>query len=215
MPSPKFKDVFISFVTTCQLWWQDWSNLVTVSLLAILLSLTILLAPVAYFGVLQTCADLAHGTRTGIAGFWSAFKRHWKNAVLWGLICLGSLGPLAIGFWQLAVRQSEFSLAGLLLCGALMITVFPLHHLAAACYFLQEPQTLQLAYKNALALLLLHPGYLFSGSLLSLLLTLLSLRYYLPVFLGVEALLALFSIILVQRTLGKVPVMIKEFPEIN
>jgi hypothetical protein len=205
MPSPKLKHSICSFWKACQLWWQDWSNMVTVSLLAILLTMTVVLAPIAYFGLLQVTTDLSHGLRTGLAGFWAAFKQHWKPALVWGLGSLGLLGPLGLGFWYFAINPATFSLAGLILCGLGFLVFFTLSQLTAACFFLQEPQTLSLALKNAWASLLLHPGYLFGCGLLAFVLTLVSLRFYLPIFLGVEALLALFSILQIQRTLGKEP----------
>ena len=179
--------------------------MVTVSLLAVLLTLTIVLAPIAYFGLLQVSTDLSHGFRTGLAGFWAAFKKHWKPALVWGLVSLGLLGPLGFGFWYYAINPAGFSLAGLILCGLGVLLVFTLSQLTATCFFLQEPQTLNLALKNAWALVLLHPAYLLSCGFLAFTLTLVSVRFYLPIFFGVEALLALFSILQVQRTLGKEP----------
>lgn len=203
MPSPKFRDSFLSFWKACKLWWQDWSNLETIALLSILLTLTIVLAPIAYFGLLQVATDLSHGFRTGIEGFWAAIKRHWKPALVWGLASLGSIGPLGFGFWYFAINPATFSLFGLIICTLGILIIFTLSQLSAACYFLQEPQTLNLALKNAWALLLLHPAFLLASAALSLVLSLMAVRYYLPLFLGVEALLALFSILQVQRTLGK------------
>ena len=205
MPSPKLKDAFRSFWKACQLWWQDWSNLVTVALLSILLTLTVFLAPIAYFGLLQVTTDLSHGFRTGLAGFWVAFKKQWKQALVWGLVSLGIVGPLGFGFWYFAINPASFSLVGLLLCAIGILMAFTLSQLTAACFFLQEPQTLNLALKNAWVLTLLYPVYLFSCGLIALALCLVSVRYYLPIFLGVEALIALFSVLQVQRTLGKEP----------
>jgi hypothetical protein len=205
MPAPKFRDAFHSFWKTCQLWWQDWSNQVTVALLSILLTLTIVLAPIAYFGLLQVATDLSHGLHTGMAGFWAAVKKHWKQALPWGLASLGSIGPLGFGFWYFAINPATFSLFGLILCAFGILVLYTLSQLSAACYFLQEPQTLSLAVRNAWALLLLHPAFLLASAVLSLGLSLISVRFYLPLFLGVEALLALFSILQVQRTLGKEP----------
>jgi hypothetical protein len=205
MPSLKLKHSILSFWKACQLWWQDWSNMVTVSLLAILLTLTVVLAPIAYFGLLQVTTDLSHGLRTGLAGFWAAFKQHWQQALMWGLVSLGVLGPLGFGFWYFTLNPATFSLAGLILCALGILVSYTLSQLTAACFFLQEPQTLSLALKNAWASLLLQPAYLFGCGLIALTLTLVSVRYYLPIFLGVEALLALFSILQIQRTVGKEP----------
>ncbi|HSN95505.1 MAG TPA: hypothetical protein VLR89_10660 [Anaerolineaceae bacterium] len=205
MPSPKVKHSIQTLWKACQLWWQDWSNLETVSLLAVLLSLTVFLAPIAYFGLLQVTTDLSHGQRSGLAGFWTAFKQHWNPALVWGLVSLGLLGPLGLGFWYFAINPATFSLAGLILCGAGILIIFTISQLTAACFFLQEPQTLSLALKNAWASLLLHPGYLIGCGLIAFVLSLLSVRYYLPLFVGIESLLALFSILQIQRTLGKEP----------
>ncbi len=182
--------------------------MVTAALLSILLTLTVLLAPIAYFGLLQMTTDLSHGFRTGIAGFWAAFRQYWRQALVWGLANLGIIGLLSIGFWYFAINQATFSLVGLVLCGLGILICFTLSQLTAACFFLQEPQTLGLALKNAWALLLLYPAYLLGSGVIALALSLVSVRYYLPIFLGVEALLALFSILQVQRTLGKEPELI-------
>ena len=179
--------------------------MVTVALLSILLTLTVFLAPIAYFGLLQVTTDLSHGFRTGLAGFWAAFKKQWRQALVWGLVSLGILGPLGFGFWYFAINPATFSLAGLVLCAIGILMAFTLSQLTAACFFLQEPQILSLALKNAWALMCLYPAYLLGCGVTSLALSLVSVRYYLPIFLGLEALQALFSILQVQRTLGKEP----------
>ena len=107
MPLPKLKHSIQTFWKACQLWWQDWSNMVTLSLLVILLTLTVMLAPIAYFGLLQVTTDLSHGLRTGLAGFWAAFKQYWKPALVWGLLSLGLLGPLGFGFWYFAIKPAS------------------------------------------------------------------------------------------------------------
>lgn len=179
--------------------------MVVCSLLAILASLSVFLAPVAYFGLLQTASDLSHGQRSGLGGFWGAFKAHWAKALIWGLASLGVIGPLGAAFWISATKPSPFGLAGLVLSAFGVWLAFTLSQLSAACFFLQEPQELSLSLKNAWVLLRLHPDFFLGCGLINLLLTLLSLRFYLPIFLGVEAFSALFSILQVQRTLGKEP----------
>ena len=205
MPAPKLKDAFSLFWTACRIWWADWSNLVLICLLGVLMSLTVILAPIAYFGILQVVTDLSHSLRTGLGGFFQALRSHWKAALGWGFVSLAALGPLAYSFVYFSTHPNSSSLSMLLLTGFFFWIFFTLSSLSASCYFLQEPQNLSLAIKNAWALIRLHPAFILTGSLISLVITLLSVRYYLPILLGVQALLALFSIISVQRTLGKTP----------
>ena len=56
------------------LWWGDWVNQVMVSLVSVICSATIILAPAALLGIFQEADDLVKGTRTGIAGWWNGFK---------------------------------------------------------------------------------------------------------------------------------------------
>ncbi len=100
---------FDVIVDALKLWWQDWVNQVVVSLAAILLSLTIVLAPAAQFGIYKECKDLTHKTRTGLIGFWQGFKSYFRQNLTWGLVNLVVLVILVTNTWF--YYKSQFALA--------------------------------------------------------------------------------------------------------
>ncbi len=150
---------FDVIVDALKLWWQDWVNQVVVSLAAILLSLTIVLAPAAQFGIYKECKDLTHKTRTGLIGFWQGFKSYFRQNLTWGTgqsRCPGDPGDEYLVLLQITVRISPPILAFLMIgLGAFWIVW---QCFSLACFYLQEEKTLKLAWKNGLAIMLLHPA---------------------------------------------------------
>jgi hypothetical protein len=99
-----FRNSWDVFVKALTLWWGDWANQVLVSLSAVLLSLTVVLAVPAYVGVLEQARDLTHGVRTGIGGMWLGFRRSC------GAACLGLAEPGSCGgdwLYALVLRQQQ------------------------------------------------------------------------------------------------------------
>jgi len=86
------KAAFPVILDSMKLWWKDWANQVLVSLVAILLSLTVVLYPMVLFGVYEQALDLTHGIRTGIIGFW-----HGVQALLAQESALGIAEPAGSG----------------------------------------------------------------------------------------------------------------------
>lgn len=201
MKKLSLRDGLITIGDAIKLWWADWSNQLVVSLAAILLSLTVVLYPVALFGVYYQALDLTHDQRTGLGGFWIGFKKYLKPALLWGLVNTLGVAVFSFSFWFYA--NSRFIAAPMLVLVSLLAMAFWLtwQFLSVACFFLQEPQTLRLAWKNGLALLLSHLLYLLPISIFMLVLTFVSLRYFIPLIAGSEALLALLSLRAVQTTI--------------
>jgi hypothetical protein len=201
MKKLSLRDGFTTIGDAIRLWWADWSNQLVVSLAAILLSLTVVLYPVALFGVYFQAVDLTHDLRTGLGGFWSGFKRYWKPALQWGIV--NTLGVAVFSFSLWFYGNSNFFLAPVFVWASFLALAFWLtwQLLSVACFFLQEPQTLRLAWKNGLALLLSHPIYLLPISIFMLALTFISLRYFIPLVAGSEALLALLSLRSIQNTI--------------
>lgn len=196
------RDAAHTILQAIQLWWADWSNQLVVSLLAILLSLTVVLYPAALFGVYAQATDLTHDLRTGMAGFWAGFKKYLRPASIWGLVNSLGVAVFAISIWFYG--NSHFTFAPLFVWISLLALIFWVswQYLSVACFFLQEPQTLPLAWRNGLALLLLHPFYLLPVGLFLAGLTFLSLRYFIPLIIGGEALLVIVSLKAVQATIS-------------
>ncbi|MGI6260073.1 MAG: hypothetical protein ACOYKC_09490 [Anaerolineaceae bacterium] len=192
---------FDVIVDALKLWWQDWVNQVVVSLAAILLSLTIVLAPAALFGIYKECKDLTHKTRTGLIGFWQGFKSYFRQNLTWGLVNLVVLVILVTNIWF--YYKSQFALAPILAFLMIGLGAFWIvwQCFSLACFYLQEEKTLKLAWKNGLAIMLLHPGYALIIGLTILAILVLSFSLYIPLFVGSLPLVALLSLRAVQATL--------------
>ena len=145
---------FDVIVDALKLWWQDWVNQVVVSLAAILLSLTVVLAPAAMFGIYQECKDLTHQTRTGLLGFWQGFRSYFRQNLTWGLVNLVIILVLVTNTWF--YYKSQFSFAPILTFLMIGLGAFWIiwQSFTLACFYLQEEKTLKLAWKNGLAIML-------------------------------------------------------------
>lgn len=192
---------FDVIVDALKLWWQDWVNQVVVSLAAILLSLTVVLAPAAMFGIYQECKDLTHQTRTGLLGFWQGFKSYFRQNLTWGLVNLVIILVLVTNTWF--YYKSQFSFAPILTFLMIGLGAFWIiwQSFTLACFYLQEEKTLKLAWKNGLAIMLAQPGYALIIGLTMLAILVLSFSVFIPLFLGSLPLLALLSFRAVQATL--------------
>ena len=188
-----------------QLWWKDWANQVLVSLAAILLSLTVVLYPLAIFGVYEQALDLTHGIRTGIIGFWQGFKKYWRKSLPWGLLNLAILGLLGTNIWFYYNTDSAVAPVLVVVMGLLGIFWLIWQFYAVSCFFLQEDKTLKVAWKNGLALILIQPGYTVVIGLVMLILLGLSLAFFIPLFLGSIPLIAILGLQAVQATIQQNP----------
>lgn len=201
MKSLSIRDAIKPIGDAVRLWWADWANQLLVSLAALLLSLTVVLYPAALFGIYHQAVDLTHDLRTGLAGFWAGFRKHFKTSLLWGLINTFGLSIFGFSVWFYA--NSRFVSAALLMWFCLIALVLWLtwQFLSLSCFFLQEPQTLCLAWKNGFALMLTQPGFLLPIVIFMLVLTFLSVRYFIPLVAGSEALLCILGLRAVQTTI--------------
>ncbi len=189
-----------------QIWWKDWANQFLVSLVAILLTLTVVGYPLVIFGVFEQALDLTHGIRTGILGFWQGLRKHWRQSLIWGGLNLLAVGML--GFNISFYYQIKTVLAAVLMFLTIFAALFWLtwQFYTVSCFFLQEEKKLKLAWKNGLAIILLQPGYALLVALAMLILMALSVSLLIPLFLGSLPLIAILGLRAVQRTIGQDPV---------
>lgn len=186
-----------------QLWWKDWPNQMFVSLVTILGFLTVLLYPLAIFGVYEQALDLTHGIRTGIVGYWQGIKKYWRQSLLWGVLNLLALGLLGfnIRFYYLVGSLASMVLMVMMIFIAFFWLVWQFYSLS--CFFLQEEKSLKMAWKNGLAVILIQPGYAILIALLMLILLGLSVSLFVPLFLGSVPLIAILGLRAVQATIGQ------------
>lgn len=192
---------FDVIVDSLKLWWQDWGNQVVVSLVAILLSLTVVLLPAALFGVYQESLDLTHRERSGLIGFWNGFKQHLGKSLAWGGVNVVVIFILVTNVWfyyNSLLEIAPFLAVLTIIMGSLWL-IWQLFSLP--CFFLQEDKTLKLAWKNGFAIILQQPLYALIIALVMLALLTLSFFYYIPLVLGSIPLVAILGLRAVQATI--------------
>lgn len=184
-----------------KLWWEDWSNQMLVALIALLLSLSVVLYPAAIFGVYEQALDLTHGVRTGIVGFWKGFKGHLRQSLPWGLLNLFVLALQAFNVWFYHNVDHPIALPLMILMLGLGLFWLVWQFFSVNCFFLQEEKKLIIAWKNGLAVMLLHPGFTALIALAVLILLGLSVTTFIPFFLGSVPLTAILGLRAVQTTI--------------
>ncbi len=196
---------FDIIVDAGKLWWSDWGNQVVVSLVAILLSLTVVLLPAALFGIYQETLDLSHRDRTGLIGFWKGFKQYFLKSLGWGGINLVVILVLVTNVWFYYNSQLESApvLTILTILTGVLWIVWQFYSLA--CYFLQDEKTFKQAWRNGFVIILKQPIYAAIISLVMLALLVLSFYVYIPLVLGSIPLMTILSLKAVQATIKPEP----------
>ena len=195
------KNAFPIILDAIKIWWSDWANQVLVAFAAILLSLTVVLYPLAIFGVYEQALDLSHGIRTGIIGFWKGFKTYWRQSLPWGLLNLLVVAILGFNVWFYSSISNAFGLVLMVLMSGLLMFWLVWQFYSVSCFFLQEEKTLKVAWKNGLAVILMQPGYATVIAIVMLILLGLSLTTFIPLFLGSIPLVAILGLRAVQATI--------------
>lgn len=195
------KAAFPVILDAIKIWWKDWANQVLVALVAILLSLTIVLYPLAIFGIYEQALDLTHGIRTGIIGFWKGFKGYWRKSLPWGLLNLLVIAILGFNIWFYRNVDHPIALILMVLMVLLVLTWVIWQFYSVSCFFLQEEKSFKVAWKNGWAIIVLQPGYALVIAVVMLMLLGLSLITFIPLFLGSVPLIAILGLRAVQATI--------------
>ncbi len=195
------KAAFPVILDSMKLWWKDWANQVLVSLVAILLSLTVVLYPMVLFGVYEQALDLTHGIRTGIIGFWHGVKSYWRKSLPWGLLNLLVLTLLSLNIWFYQNTDHPVALVLVILMIGLGFFWLIWQFYTVSCFFLQEEKTLKIAWKNGLAIILSQPGYALVIAIVMLVFLGLSITTFIPLFVGSIPLIAILGLRAVQATI--------------
>jgi uncharacterized membrane protein YesL len=190
------------------LWWGDWVNQVMVSLLSVICSVTIILAPAALMGIFQETDDLVKGTRTGIAGWWKGFKSNFTRSLLWGCVSLIVFAILGANIWLYYTLGTTWSPLLVGIFSILVLAWYQVQFFALGYLFNQNEKNLRLAWKNSILTILGAPFFNFVIGLFVLLMSILSFGLILPLLVGTPALLSILSILAVRDRLevyGKLP----------
>ena len=195
---------FDVIVESVKLWWSDWGNQVVVSLVAILLSLTVILFPAALFGIYQESLDLSHRERSGLIGFWKGFKQHLPKSLGWGGINLVVILILVTNVWFYYNSQLESAPFLTIVTIIMGVLWFIWQFFSVSCFFLQEDKTLKVAWRNGFVTILKQPLFALIISLVMLALLVLSFYFYIPLVLGSIPLIAILGLKAVQATIERI-----------
>ena len=205
----EFRHAFKMIGKAFSLWWGDWVNQVMVSLVAVIFSITIILAPAALLGIFQEADDLVNGTRTGIAGWWKGFKANFARSLLWGFVSLIVFAILGANIWFYYSMDTTWSPLLVGIFSILFLAWYQVQFYTLGFLFNQNEKNLRLAWKNSILTILGAPFFnLIIGSFV-LLLSILSFGLILPLMVGTPALLTLLSLLAVRNRLevyGKLPI---------
>lgn len=185
-----------------RLWWDDWSNAVVVSLVMLLVSLTVILAGPAVLGMCAMTADLVDDVRTGIAGWWSGFKRYFWQGILWGMVNLILVFLEGSSLWFYVHWSSPWApllAVFLIIIGVIWLVV---QFLTAGYLIEQDDKSIGLAWKNSFLTLLAAPGFTLVVGFFSLIIFVFSVATLLPMIVGTGPLLGLLSVLSARNRLA-------------
>ena len=202
MKSSDFRSAFQIIGQAFRLWWEDWSNGVLISLVAVLVSLTGLLAGPAILGMAVVADDLVDGLRTGLGGWWDGFKQYFWVGLLWGCVNLVLIGLIGFSFWFYTQWDTPWAPLLVILLVVIAVIWAYIQLLTPAYLLAQEDKSLGQAWKNSLLTLLASPGFCMVSCGLSLLILVISLVTLLPLMIGMGPLLALVSVLAVRERLA-------------
>lgn len=202
MKTSDFRSAFNVIGQAFRHWWEDWSNGVLVSLMAILASLTGLLAGPAILGMAAVADDLVDGIRTGLGGWWDGFKRYFWVGLLWSAVNLVLIALVGFSLWFYTQWDTPWSPLLAVFLIVIAVTWAYVQLLTPGYLLAQEDKSLGLAWKNSLLTLLASPGFCLVICGLSLLILIVSLVTLLPLIIGTGPLLALASVLAVRDRLS-------------
>lgn len=178
---------------TLRAWWDDWVNMVTLTLLWWLCWLTIVLGPPATFGLYHVANGLAYGQSMGPPGWWQGVRRYFWQSWLWFLANAVMLLVLAANYFFYAGLQMEW--AGYLQALFVLLTLawLALQFYTLPLFMEQDEKSLRQAWRNGALTILASPGHALVILSAAFLIAAFSIRTLAPLFLGVPCLLALLG----------------------
>lgn len=195
-----FRTVSKSF----KLWWDDWANQVLVSLLAVLLSLTIILLPASLMGIFYETNQLINGTKTGFVGFWIGFKSHFLKSLAWGVVCFAGIFFTVINLWFYINIKASWAY---LLVGFTIIlgSIFFLVQFYTPGFFtMNDDKSLIGAWKRSFAFIFSYPVHVIVIGFVALLLSIFTIVLILPLLIGFPPLVSLISLISIRSMQSQV-----------
>jgi uncharacterized membrane protein YesL len=174
-------------------WWDDLTGLAMINLLWVLCWFTILLGPPATLAIYYISYELVGGQSLGLSGFIEGIRKYFLKSWAWALVNL--LVFVIIYSNILFYGNSEWIwVRGMPLVMLILGLVWVVVQFYALPFLMhQDDKSLKIAWRNAYVIAVLNPGYTAVIFGFALLVTVLSLIFMLPLFLGVVPLVAVLG----------------------
>jgi uncharacterized membrane protein YesL len=184
-----------------RLWWQDFGNNIVISLMMVIACLTLVFTGPALLAAAVVAVDFIDGIRTGIAGWWRAFRKYFWKGLLLSLANIAAAGVVGLNLWFYSQIQTTW--APLLVIVFLFALVFwiVIQFFGIGYFMAQSDKSLWLSWKNGFLTILVSPGFSLVLGLFVVLLAAASFALLLPFFLGSIYLLILLAVLAVRNRL--------------
>ncbi len=180
-------------------WWDDWVNLAVISLVGLVCTITIVLAPPAIFAMFAASNELVRGASPNVRGFLENVKRYFLPAWGWALVLIfiGSVLYANLLFYATLQQSWTFWLQFFLLFVWLTWMASQLY--ALPYYIIQEKQSILLAWRNGIFTLLASPFYTLVITLVALIWLAVCIGLILPLLLGGAFFIAILGCTSIQE----------------
>lgn len=185
---------FKALGSAINLWWDDWANQVVVSLVAVLLSLTIILFPASLMGIYYETNQLVNGTKSGFIGFWHGFKSHLLKSLIWGVVSFIGIFITVINLWfyvNFDINWSYLLVGFTLILGALFFLV---QFYSPGFLAMSDDKSLLRAWKKSFAFMMSHPLHCLIIGFIALVLSIINIALVIPLLMGLPPLISLISL---------------------
>jgi hypothetical protein len=196
-------------------WWDEWVFLTILNLIGLLCWMTIILGPPATFGLYYLSNQLAHGDNPGFKGFLYGGQRYFFHSWLWMLLNLVVAIVISANIWFYLAFESVWAdllQAFFIILGVLWLVI----QFYSAPYLMeQERKNLLISLRNGLFTSLTSPGFTIVVVGVAALVALISVVLVFPLFLGGPCLILLLGNRAVIERIKTFKVSEKEISERN
>ncbi len=175
-------------------WWDDLTTLAMVNLAVVLCWMTVVLGPPATLGLYHLSHELVHGQSLGMGGLIEGIRKYFWKSWAWALVNLF----VFLLLWSNIVFYGNSDLVWvkglpivMVLLGLVWIVV---QFYTLPFLMLQENKSLPTSWRNAYVIAALNPGYTSVVFLFAVIITVASVAFMLPLFLGALPLLAILGV---------------------
>ncbi len=152
---------FRTIWTTSIHWWDDLFMQAVMNLLWSLSWFTVVLGPPLTFGIHYVESQYVRGENPGLRGMWEGARKYFVKSWLWMLANLFIIFVLIASLDAYQLIQATWAGIARAITAGIGVTWILIQFYAVPLLMVQEQNSLRLAWRNGLMMILASPGYLF------------------------------------------------------